>query len=405
MNIRQALSCLVVPSGLVLVLSVVVWNWTPRPQVLRTFLPIWPYIVLAAALLLGWRYRRSRLLLILALITLIQPQFMHWLAPEFRSFALTAISVLLPLNLLWISFAAERHLLSLATLLRLVIIVAQGGVIWLAYHFYAAQSWAILHFNPVPARWWSLLPPHWLAQLVPLSIVLFAGAIFCLLVALCWRPMVERGALVLMVVSIFVAQRSTGEVALFYTATAILILLVALLETSHSMAFRDELTGLGSRRSMNDYLQRLAGNYTLTMVDIDHFKRVNDTYGHDIGDQVLKMVASCLTKVRGGGKVFRYGGEEFILVFAGKQREQVLPHVEALRMAIERANFTLRSKTRAQKKPTTRTRMSTKSRQLNVTVSMGVAEHSERKQTTDQVIKLADNALYRAKHGGRNRIC
>lgn len=402
MKIRQALSRLIAPSGLVLLVSMVVWNWTPRPQLLRTFLPIWPYLVVGAAVLIGTRYQRSRVLLIVLVVTLIQPQLLSVLTPGLKAFALPVMSVLLPLNALWIAFVPERHLVSFATMLRVVVIAAQGAMIGLLYHFYAAQTTALLRYNPFQS---ALLPQQVFAPMLPLSVALFAGTGLCLVAALCWRPTVERGALLLMVVSVFLAQRTTGDEAVFYSATAVLILIVALLETSHYMAFRDELTGLGSRRSLNDYLHRLCGQYTLAMVDIDHFKSVNDTYGHDIGDQVLKMVASCLARVKGGGKAFRYGGEEFAVVFAAKQRDQALPHLEALREAIAHADFVLRSQTRPNKKPKNKVRQHKKTHILNVTVSMGVAQHSERKQAADHVIKVADTALYRAKHGGRNRIC
>lgn len=405
MNFFQVISRLIIPSGLVLLLSIGLWNWTPRPELLATFLPVWPYIVLLAALLLGCRYQRSRLLLIVLVLTITSPQLLGFLPPSLADFTLSAVNVLLPLNLLWIACASERHLVSFATLLRVLAVVAQGGIIWLVYHFYAVQSTALLRFNPFQSSLLETIAQRIYVPLLPLSCALFALTFICFGMALLWRPTIERGAWVVMLASVFLAQRTTADEALFYTATALLVLIVALLETSHSMAFRDELTGLGSRRALNDYLHRLAGHYTLAMVDIDHFKSVNDTYGHDIGDQVLKMVAGYLAKVAVGGKAFRYGGEEFTLVFATKQRDQVLPHLEALRLAIAHAEFALRSKTRPKKKPKNNARKPKKGQVLNVTVSMGVAEHSERKQTADQVIKIADNALYRAKHSGRNRIC
>ena len=87
----------------------------------------------------------------------------------------------------------------------------------------------------------------------------------------------------------------------------------------------------------------LAAPYSLAVVDIDHFKNFNDTYGHDTGDQVLRMVASKLGEVTGGGKAFRTGGEEFCILFSGKSVAQALPHLEALRKEVETAIFHLRS--------------------------------------------------------------
>ena len=103
---------------------------------------------------------------------------------------------------------------------------------------------------------------------------------------------------------------------------------------SYGLAYRDELTGLPSRRALNQLGLSLGNRYTVAMMDIDHFKQFNDTYGHDVGDQVLQWVGTQLTKLRGGGRVFRYGGEEFTLVFPRKKLEQTLERLETLRHSI-----------------------------------------------------------------------
>lgn len=405
MNVRQISSSLMLPSGLILLFMVVVWQWSPRPEILSTFLPVWPYVVAALGVALGWRFQRSRLLLTLLVLTLSQPKVVAVFAPSFTPFALALIEVALPVNLLWLAFLSQRHLLSVANLLSVVFIVGQGAAVWFAHHFYAPQCWTFLKYNPFNGPIFDLLPQVVFSSMRPVTIAAFLLTFVCFTLALWWRPTMERGAQVWMLISVVLSQRATGDEALFYTATAAFILIVALLETSHSMAFRDDLTGLHSRRALNEYLQGLSGCYTLAMVDIDHFKQVNDTHGHDIGDQVLKMVSSCLSKVSGGGKAFRYGGEEFTLVFSGKSREQVLPHLEVLRTTIENSVFSLRSKPRPKKKPKKVARRKASSPTLHVTVSMGVAEHLERKQTAEQVVKQADSALYKAKHGGRNQVC
>ena len=405
MNSRRIITCLMIPGSLVFLLSMVVWHWTAKPELLQTFLSFWPYVVVTLAVLLGCRYQRSRLLLILFVLVLSQPHFLEFLSPRLATFSLAAVSIVLPLNLLWLAFSSERHLLSFATLLRLLMIAGQGGVIWLAYHFYLSQSWILLRTDPFSTPLLDFIHQSPLGGLLPLAIAAFIATFLTFLIALIYRPTMERGAQLWVVISVFLAQLTTGDEALFYSATAVLILIVALLEASYSMAFRDELTGLGSRRALNEYLQRLSGCYTLAMVDIDHFKRVNDTHGHDTGDQVLKMVAGCLATVKGGGKAFRYGGEEFTIVFSGKQRDDALPHLEALRIAISRSLFTLRNKPRPKKKPKKVSNQRSKVQTLKVTVSIGVAEHRERKQSAEQVVKQADTALYKAKHGGRNQIC
>src|SRR5207302_1408861 len=88
-------------------------------------------------------------------------------------------------------------------------------------------------------------------------------------------------------------------------------LTAALVEASYHMAYQDSLTGLPARRALNEALLRLGGHYSVAMIDVDHFKRINDRHGHDVGDQVLRIIAAKLAQVPGGGKAYRYGGEEF----------------------------------------------------------------------------------------------
>src|SRR3990170_147382 len=117
------------------------------------------------------------------------------------------------------------------------------------------------------------------------------------------------------------------------------------------MAFRDELTRLPGRRALNEALQQTGGQYAVAMVDVDHFKKFNDTYGHDVGDQVLKMVAARLDEVTGGGRAFRYGGEDLRVWFGGKRGDGALPPLALLRATIKDTRFPLRGPSRPRKKP------------------------------------------------------
>jgi GGDEF domain-containing protein len=118
--------------------------------------------------------------------------------------------------------------------------------------------------------------------------------------------------------------------SLLLTVIALLLLITILID-SYFLAYRDELTGLPSRRALFNLSLSLVRKYSLAMVDIDHFKKFNDTYGHDVGDQVLKLVAAKLAQVTGGGKAFRYGGEEFTIVFPSKNIKRVLLHLDSIR--------------------------------------------------------------------------
>jgi len=161
-------------------------------------------------------------------------------------------------------------------------------------------------------------------------------------------------------------------------------------------------------------------------VDIDHFKRFNDTYGHDTGDQVLRLVATALSRVTGGGQAYRCGGEEFNILFPGKTTAEVVDHLQQLRLAIESSQFRMRSgdRRRVSRGPDRRTdrrsgRAHGRARKgqairelshektpapLSVTVSIGVATSAKAETDPDLVLQAADKALYRAKANGRNRL-
>ncbi len=108
------------------------------------------------------------------------------------------------------------------------------------------------------------------------------------------------------------------------------------------LAYFDELTGIRGRRGFNEALLSLDQQYSIAIVDIDHFKKFNDTYGHDVGDQVLCMVAARISKVDGGGQAFRCGGEEFAVIFRGVSAKDAFEHLEMLRQLIEQSVFRVR---------------------------------------------------------------
>jgi diguanylate cyclase (GGDEF)-like protein len=191
-----------------------------------------------------------------------------------------------------------------------------------------------------------------------------------------------------------------------FVSAACVVLVVAMLQESHHMAYRDELTGLPGRRALQESLAALGPMYTIAMVDVDHFKKFNDTHGHDVGDQVLKLVAARLAEVEGGGRAFRYGGEEFTLLFPGKTLPEAFPHLEQARAAVENYKMAVRGEGRPKDKDKGAL-MRTDSipmKTLSVTVSIGVANPSDENPVPMKVIKAADQALYRAKQGGRNRV-
>jgi diguanylate cyclase (GGDEF)-like protein len=204
------------------------------------------------------------------------------------------------------------------------------------------------------------------------------------------------------------AASSAPDGFAIYIAAAGGMLTVGVLQDSHRMAFQDDLTGLPGRRALNERMLSLVGHYTIAMVDIDHFKSFNDRWGHDVGDQVLKLVASHLRHPGRGGAAYRYGGEEFAILFPGKRLMQVLPRLQALCHDIATYRFLMREGRRFELDgvPARALVTDTATRTpASVTVSIGVAERSHRHATPTDVINAADAALYRAKAEGRNRVC
>jgi two-component system, cell cycle response regulator len=166
-------------------------------------------------------------------------------------------------------------------------------------------------------------------------------------------------------------------------------------EQSLSMALTDSLTGVFNRRYVSAHLPRLMERswesqkpVAILMFDIDHFKTVNDTYGHGVGDEVLREVANRTNRnLRNFDLVARYGGEEFIVVMPDTDREAAYAVAERLRRRVGEETFTV----------------STQAAEITVTISIGVAVVDGVGDTADAILKRADDALYQAKRSGRNR--
>jgi len=360
---------------------------------------VFPFTVAAAAMLLGWRFNRSRLVFAIALLALTEFLLLKGVdTPRDRVF-FHAMTFLLPINLALVALLPERGTLTPAGLLRWVFLCVQVLVVVFLAQSYPDKVLKFLTARLLPARFTAWTP-------VPQPSILAFLALGALL-AMAWvrepQSPVRGYFYGLMAVFVALSWRAPGPGQEIWLATAGLILVIAVIEASYMMAYRDGLTELPGRRALNEALPRLSGQFSVAMVDVDHFKRFNDTYGHDAGDHVLRLVAARLAQAPGGGTAYRYGGEEFALVFPGKGQDECLPHLEELREIVETSRFTMRRRFRPRVKP--KTEKGKKSRQaITITVSIGVAERNHRNVSPDQVVKAADKALYRAKEAGRNRV-
>ncbi|HTB35176.1 MAG TPA: GGDEF domain-containing protein [bacterium] len=169
--------------------------------------------------------------------------------------------------------------------------------------------------------------------------------------------------------------------------------------------YLDELTGIPNRRALDEDMSHMSGPWALAMVDIDHFKKFNDSYGHDQGDDVLRLVAQHLAETT-HGRAFRYGGEEFCVVCPGLDTEAVEAIMEGARAGLARRRFHIRLPKAIRRKtgPPDRGSLSAPTTQVQVTISVGVASPDKRHPDPAQVLKLADEGLYKAKDSGRNKV-
>lgn len=181
--------------------------------------------------------------------------------------------------------------------------------------------------------------------------------------------------------------------AIFFLSGSAMIICMALLVEAYRMAYIDTLTQIPSRRALEEYASSLTRPYSVCMCDIDHFKKFNDNYGHHVGDQVLRFIATELKLTDGGARAFRYGGEEFCIVFSGRLKKECVPFLEVVRQKIEDKKFVVN---RRRKNEQIR-------HDVQITISLGLSD-STSSNTFSETIKAADKKLYAAKEAGRNNL-
>ncbi len=347
------------------------------------------------------------------------PVFALALVPVFHEFLPTATAdqkaaTLFILPILWLYFALseERGLLTRwgamkagAIVLGLILLTLMNSGFYPS--LFGTENWdALLESLRSPPTW------TYSIHLPALAVFVFVLGMIALTVRLMkrGRPMDAGylgGFLALAGAAI---QRPPSSGADIFTALAAIILIFALLQESYRMAFLDELTELPGRRALFGDTKKLGKRYCVGMVDVDHFKSFNDTWGHDIGDQVLRMVAGRLQQVTGGGKAYRYGGEEFTVLFPSQDIETAFKHLDQLRQSIADRPFVIRSPDRPTELAGRKTQKQVRGQSTGntqktaITVSIGVAARRYKHEEFDDVMKRSDKALYKAKKAGRNRV-
>ena len=364
------------------------------------------YLLLALGAGVSLAFRRGRVVLALLTLALVYASYELLLreAPDgFRAQTVfAALCVFAPFNFAALSLLEERGTFNLHGAQRLGVIALEA--IFTGWIVFAGKTettaWAYAPIYEIPLLAASPIPQLGLAAIA-------LGFAVCMVAWYLARTPLDLGfAGAVTAFGLAMNGIAAPQVLPVFVAAAALILTIAVLQDTFRMAFRDELTGLPSRRELKERMMGLGRSYTIAMVDADRFKNFNDTYGHDLGDQILKMVARKLADVGGGGKAYRYGGEEFTVLFPGKPLDAAVPHLEALRREIADYKLALRAAARPQKSQSVNRQRGAfrAAKSVSVTVSIGAAQRSDKLATPDAVIKAADQALYRAKRGGRNRV-
>ncbi|HKT52246.1 MAG TPA: GGDEF domain-containing protein, partial [Candidatus Angelobacter sp.] len=344
-KIFKILYRLFLPGGLLLVFAAVLIRLGLLADPNSPLVLFVPLMIYGATLGLSAYFRRSRLFFATLLLAL-SGVMLVWVAPFIPAQAAqtmaNAVALLLPLNLLILAFLKERGIVSRTGRKRLAIGAVQVIAVAALCLPLMAKPADFLQQQFLPAEisdWSHLSQP---------ALLIFIFCTGIIMVPLIRRYRAVESSLLWAMISSFVALRFgvSNHLSGIFFASGELAILVALIETSYSMAYLDELTQLPSRRALNEALMKLPETYTIAMLDVDHFKKFNDSYGHESGDQALRLVASRLARIAGGGKAYRYGGEEFSVVFPGQSSDEVFIYLDRMRKIIEQSKFTVRGKER-----------------------------------------------------------
>ncbi|MEH6403895.1 MAG: GGDEF domain-containing protein [Sneathiella sp.] len=356
---------------------------------------------------LAWRFGHGNLALVLGLLMAcylglhLVEQNPH--IKQYGRILYAGMAVLLPLNVMLLAVAEERGLLGLWGLAKISLIVVQASALfWISTVSPQTLQDAVDGLFQYQIIDGILVQGSALPQLA----IITAGVAFLVLTL---RLFISSspvsggywGVLIISMIGLnFVTDSFRADVFLI---TAMAVVTLSILQIVYRMAFVDELTEIPSRRALFADMKKLRQSYAVAMCDIDHFKKFNDTYGHDTGDQVLRMVAAQLSKVAGGGKAYRYGGEEFTILFPHRNVKSSAKYLEQVRQRVEDADFQIRSKDRPKSKPKDN-KQKAKNKTVSVTVSIGFAGSKKSTKSPHEILKRADAALYKAKEAGRNQI-
>jgi len=365
-----------------------------------------PIVMLSTAGVLGLQIYQSRILFLALIFTMLHFLLIQKTLPEFMNISMQARLMALPTTLPWavmsLFLIKESRLISYISLLRILLFSLPSLVLlfmvenidrgWAARRLLFIEVGAVPHLTIIGASL-SVLILVWLGERfgdrTNRRLILAIAAAHLPFFAYCYQALSGKAGV---------------SEALLVSSVFSFVLIFVVYRIYWERVYIDDLTDVPNRRALDETTKFLKSKYTVAMLDIDLFKKFNDRYGHQTGDQVLRRVAQHLAKTK-LGKVYRYGGEEFCMVFHKKEFDDIIQELEDLRIGLHEHKFIIRRPEPERKKTTARDRgkdAPTKDRSVHLSISIGVAAHNEGYRNFHEVIAAADRCLYKAKNKGRN---
>lgn len=389
------------PGLLFLLLAILLATFGADASWLAAATGVYPRLVVyTAAFVLAWRFRRSRVaavLLGLFMMDLLLRPSSSAFQPGVGSIW-DASGVLFLLMMPVVAAMKDRGVPSRRGFTQVAIVLAGLGS--------GLLFWAV---RPELLSWtWQPFLPWDLSELGLSDAMLVAGLFALLLtggLAVGRGHRLDKGFFFIAIAFLLALRGGSDSVeSTVYLTMAGLILLVNVMEKLYSFSARDDVTGLPTRRALRQEIKRAGGTYALAFVGVDHYNDLYDRYGRDTSDRVVKRIAMHLGKTSVTGPVFRYDNKEFVIVYSGRGRDEVLGDLEMLRADIEDFRFALRPKAHgngqgeAAQYPAVR---------WSLTVSVGVAERGEKKGWAARfgaITREARGALHRGQKAGGNIV-
>ncbi len=394
-----------VPGGVVFLAALACF----RPQVIpawaQPLLSLLPTIVFVFGLVLGWVTDRARTVMAMLVLVAADRALGFFPPTEASSSSVatllfTLVAILLPVNLLLLSAIGERGLLSRTTYIPVGFLFAQIGLAWWLSQPSGQEAAQIVLTPAAGGGWldWTPLPTA--------GLFAYAGAFATGVIQFVVSPTVVTGSALWALLASFVALHGTslGWAPSNFFGAAGIILCWASVAAHYRAAYRDELTGIRGHAALDRALANLGRRYAIAILDIDRLREVNAAYSEAIGDMVLQQVADVLATVSGGGKAFRYSGEEFAILFPGRSSGDALLPMEQLRKQIELCHVPAPRRRGLPRSTGPHRPRDGSPEAISVTVSIGIADSFDHPTNASDVIRAAYRALALAKLDGGNRV-